>query len=158
MRSFFLFLVQVTSSSWNIFFPVPNTNLIFWVIQPDHFNRIVAENGQLVAENSFNIIWRRNDNEGAFGWAPFEEQSWYLFAVVTWFFILFMILDKKLSLYISQYWRFQEFTCLLDKSLKIVTSSIFLFSSWIFVQFFLFNSFIPAYIHSNFPSFVFFSA
>ena len=145
----------MTTSSRDIFLPMSNLNLIFTVIKSYHFDWIITKNCEFIAENSLNIIWGRNENERPFSWVPFEEQSWNFITEITWFFVFFMILDQKFSLNISQNWWFQELTCLLDQSLKIVTC-IFFISSWIFFQLFLLRSFIPAYVETYFPSFVFF--
>ena len=54
---------------------MPNGHLIFWVFQSDHLDRVITEDGELIAEDSFNIVGRWNEDEGPLGWVPFEEQS-----------------------------------------------------------------------------------
>ena len=63
----------MTPSSSDVFLPMTNLHLIFVIIKSNHLNRIVTENGQFVAENSFNIIRGRNQDEGTLCGIPFEE-------------------------------------------------------------------------------------
>ena len=143
--------------SCDVLFPVPNRNLVLGVINSNHLNRIVAEHSQFIAEDSFNIIWRGDENEWAFSRTPPEEKSWDFFTKIPWFFVFLVGLDLKLSFDISKYRWLQEITGLLNQTLKIV-SSILLLTTRLFLKFLLFNSLISTYIESNFPSFVFFSS